>query len=79
MMFVDQIREGLEVVGSDRGHVGTIDGLAGQLLKLKKNDSASGGTHHYLDLGLVSGVEGNTITVLVPAAEAMERWSAESD
>lgn len=79
MMFVGQIREGHEVVGSDRGHVGTVDGLAGQLLKLKKSDPASGGTHHFLDLGLVSAVEGNTITLLVPAAEAMERWSEESD
>jgi hypothetical protein len=79
MMFVDQIREGLEVVGSDRNHVGTVDALAGQLLKLTKGDPASGGTHHYLDLALVSGIEGNTITLLVPAAEARERWSEESD
>lgn len=79
MMFVDQIREGLKVVGSDRGHVGTVDGLAGQLLKLKKSDPASGGTHHYLDLALVSGIEADTITLLVPAAEAKERWSDESD
>jgi hypothetical protein len=79
MMFVDQIREGLEVVGSDGDHVGTVDSLSGQLLKLKKSDPASGGTHHYLDLGLVTGVEGNVISLLVPAAEAKERWSDESD
>ena len=38
MMFVDQIREGLKVVGSDNVHVGTVDALAGQLLKLKRSD-----------------------------------------
>ncbi|TCR65701.1 DUF2171 domain-containing protein [Bosea sp. BK604] len=79
MMFVDQIREGLEVVGSDRGHVGTVDALTGQLLKLRKSDPAAGGTHHYLDLALVSGIDGETITLLVPAAEAKERWSEESE
>jgi hypothetical protein len=79
MMFVEQIREGLEVVGSDGQHVGTVDALTGQLLKLKKSDPTSGGTHHYLDLALVTGVEGNVISLLVPAAEARERWSEESD
>jgi hypothetical protein len=79
MMFVDKIREGLEIVGSDGAHVGTVDALAGQLLKLKSSDPASGGTHHYLDLALVSGIEGDTVTLLVPAAEARERWSEESD
>lgn len=56
MMFVDQIREGLKVVGSDGAHVGTVDSLSGQLLKLKKIDPASGGMHHYLDIGLVVGI-----------------------
>jgi hypothetical protein len=78
MMFVDQIREGLKIVGSDNVHVGTVDALAGQLLKLKRSDPASEGTHHYLDLTLVSGIEGETVTLLVPAAEARERWSEES-
>lgn len=78
MMFVDQIREGLTVIGSDRVHVGTVDSLSGQLLKLKKNDPASGGTHHYLDLALVAGVDSDTIVLIVPAAEAKQRWSEES-
>lgn len=79
MMFVEQIREGMAVVGSDGGHVGTVDALAGQLLKLKKNDPASGGEHHFLDIALVVGIEGDTIKLLVPAAEAQERWSDEGE
>jgi len=79
MVFVDQIREGLEIIGSDGMHVGSVDALVGQLLKLKKSDPAAGGTHHYLDLALVAGIEGDTIKLLVPAAEARERWSQESD
>ena len=75
MMFVEQIKEGQKVVGSNGAHVGTIDGLSGQLLKLKKNDPESGGSHHYLDIGLVVAVEDETIKLIVPAAEAKERWS----
>lgn len=77
-MHVRDIREGLEVVGSDRRHVGTVDGLAGQLLKLKKSDPASGGTHHYLDIGLISALEGEQIILLVSAEEARQRWSEEN-
>lgn len=79
MMFVEQVREGLEIEGSDGVHVGTVDGLSGTLLKLKKSDPASGGTHHYLDIGLVVAIEGDTLKLLVPAAEARQRWSEESD
>ncbi len=79
MMFVEQIKDGQRVVGSDGAHVGTVDGLAGQLLKLKKNDPESGGSHHYLDIGLVVAVEGETIKLIVPAAEAKERWSEASE
>jgi hypothetical protein len=79
MMHVDQIREGLKVVGKDRNHVGTVDALVGQLLKLKKNDPASGGTHHYLDIGLISDIRDDTIHLLVTADDAKQRWSVEND
>ncbi|MDR6830930.1 hypothetical protein J2X48_004743 [Bosea sp. BE271] len=79
MMFVEQIKEGQRVIGSDGGHVGTVDALSGQLIKLKKNDPESGGAHHYIDLGLVIGIEGDTIKLIVPAAEAKERWSEATD
>lgn len=79
MMFTEQIREGLEIVGSDGVHVGTVDSLSGTLLKLKKSDPSSEGTHHYLDIGLVVAVANNTVKLLVPAAEAKLRWSAERE
>ncbi|MCR4522993.1 DUF2171 domain-containing protein [Bosea sp. 47.2.35] len=79
MMFVEQIKEGQRVIGSDGGHVGTVDALSGQLIKLKKNDPESGGAHHYIDLGLVIGIEGDTIKLIVPATEAKERWSEATD
>ena len=56
-------------------HVGTVDAVSGTLLKLKKSDPSSGGTHHYLDIGLIVAIEGNQAKLLVPAAEAKQRWS----
>jgi hypothetical protein len=70
MMFIEQIKENQQVVGADGGHVGTIDGVSGQLLKLKKNDPESGGAHHYLDIGLVVAVEGDTIKLIRPLRQS---------
>jgi len=78
MMDLQDLREGQKVVGSDRGHVGTIDGIDGQLIKLKKNDPASGGAHHFLDVKLITSVSDNEVVLSVPTAEAMQRWSIES-
>ena len=69
MMFIEQVREGLEIVGSDGVHVGTVDALSGTLLKLKKSDPSSGGAHHYLDIGLIVAIRshqpGETIRLTV--------------
>ena len=62
-------------MGSDGVHVGTVDAVSRTLLKLKKSDPSSGGTHHYLDIGLIVAIEGNTAKLLVPAVEAKQRWS----
>ncbi len=79
MMHVQDIHEGLKVIGSDGGHVGTVDALVGQLLKLKKNDPASGGTHHFLDIGYIADIENETVKLLLTADDAKQRWSEESD
>jgi len=78
MMHVQDIHEGLKVIGSDGGHVGTVDALTGQMLKLKKNDPASGGTHHFLDIGLIADIENETVKLLVTADDARQRWSEQS-
>ncbi len=54
MMFVEQIRDGQHVIGSDGGDVGTVDALSGQLIKLKRKDPASGGALHHINRVLSS-------------------------
>lgn len=61
------IREHMEVVGSDGQQVGTVDEVEGDRIKLTKKDSGDG-QHHFLKKRLVSGVEGNqaNLSVKIP-------------
>lgn len=42
------IREHMEVLAADGQHVGTVDHVQGNQLKLTKNDPAAMGQHHYI-------------------------------
>ena len=68
------IEDNMDVVGSDGGHIGTVDHLDGSKIKLKKNDSVSGGQHHFVPMDWIKSVEGK-VMLQIPAAEAMNRWS----
>ena len=57
-----QIREHMEVIGADGVHVGTVDRVHGDHIKLTKKDSGEGshrGHHHTIPLALVVEVEGD--------------------
>lgn len=69
MIDPSQIKEHMEVVGSDGQHVGTVDMLA---IKLTKNDPSAGGQHHILSLDTVASVTGGKLQLNVPAAQARE-------
>ncbi|MEA2934710.1 MAG: hypothetical protein QOD74_1356 [Variibacter sp.] len=63
-MDASKIKEHMEVIGADGAHVGTVDRVEGQRIKLTKADSGMGshkGHHHYVPLGLVAEVEGNRV------------------
>ncbi|MEI5668499.1 DUF2171 domain-containing protein [Bosea sp. CCNWLW174] len=74
MFDIQKIKEGLEVVGSDNAHLGTVDHFSGTQLKLKKNDAGSGGSHHYLSTDLIADV-GEKIVLTVSADEARQQWA----
>jgi hypothetical protein len=64
MVNVAQIKEHAEVIGADGVHVGTVDHVEGNRIKLTKEDSGEGshrGHHHYIPLGLVAEVEGDKV------------------
>lgn len=73
MANVTGIKEHMEVIGADGVHVGTVDKLEGDRIKLTKRDSGDGrhaGHHHYLSVGLVAGVEGDQVRLSATAANA---------
>lgn len=80
------IKEGLTVVGADGVHIGTVDHLDGERIKLTKADSGAGfeggsheGHHHYLPLGLVAEVEGDKVRLSANADVAVTFESEESE
>lgn len=68
----NQIRENMEVVGNDGRHVGTVDRIEGDRIKLTKQDDpdGTGRHHHYLPLQSVQGVSGQQVQLNCPADEA---------
>ena len=67
-MNISDIQKDMGGVGADGQHVGLIDNLG---FKLKKNDPEAQGHHHYLKLDTVATVEGNRVTLSMPASEAI--------
>ena len=64
------IKEHMEIIGSDGGHVGTVDKVEGDRIKLTKSGSGDG-THHYVATALVQDIRGNTVTLTADAASAI--------
>ena len=65
------IKENMTVVGADGVHIGTVDHLDGERIKLTRADSGDG-KHHYLPAGLVAAVEGDTVRLSANAANAVD-------
>lgn len=64
MTGTDAIREDMEVIGADGVHIGTVDRVEGDRIKLTRRDSGQGsheGHHHFISLGLVATVEGDQV------------------
>jgi hypothetical protein len=70
MADASAIKEHMEVIGADGVHVGTVDKVEGDRIKLTKKDSgaqvsegegAHAGHHHFISLGLVADVEGDQV------------------
>jgi hypothetical protein len=71
----NSIREDMEVIGADGIHVGTVDRVEGERIKLTRADSGQGsheGHHHYISLGLVATVEGDQVRLSANADVAVQ-------
>ena len=88
MTDASAIREHMEVIGADGAHVGTVDKVEGDRIKLTRKDSgadieggegAHAGHHHYVSLGLVAGVEGDRVRLSATGANAVLFEEEEDD
>jgi len=71
-MDASQVKEHMDVVGSDNEHVGTVDKVEGQRIKLARKDPSAGGEHHYIDLSKVSSVQDGKVRLACSAHEARQ-------
>ena len=80
MADTSQIKEHMEVIGADGVHVGTVDKVEGDRIKLTKKDSgadveegqgAHAGHHHFISTGLVADVEGDKVRLSANADVAV--------
>jgi hypothetical protein len=66
------VKEHMEVVGSDSQRVGTVNKIEGDHIKLNKKDS-SDGQYHFVEKHLVSGIVGKKVKLSVKATEAGQK------
>jgi hypothetical protein len=74
LMTESRIKEHMEVIGADGVHIGTVDRVEKGRIKLTKADSGEGrhkGHHHFIDAGLVAGVEGQKVRLSANADVAV--------
>ena len=81
MADLSKIKEHMEVIGADGVHVGTVDHVDGERIKLTKADSGAqiegaeggehAGHHHYVSLGLVADIEGDKVRLSASGANAV--------
>jgi hypothetical protein len=69
MINASQIKEQMEVKGADGKHVGTVDGMDGQRIRL-----ASGGMMHTIELDDVDEVKGGVVRLKQTAQDATKPW-----
>lgn len=74
------IAENMEVIGADGVHMGTVDRVEANRIKLKKADSFGKheGHHHYIELGFVADVEGDKVRLSANADVAVTLEEEES-
>ena len=69
MSGLDNVREHMEVIGADGVHLGTVDRVEGNRIKLIRPDSGMGHEqhHHFIPSGLVAEVEGDRVRLTARA------------
>lgn len=74
MARAQDIKEHMEVIGSDGQHVGVVDHLEGQdKIKLTKTDAKAGGKHHLIPVSWVDHVDAH-VHLSKPSQDVVKQW-----
>lgn len=79
MADTSRVREHMEIVGADGVHIGTVDRVEGDRIKLTKKDSGAqiegapghDDHHHFIPAGLIAEVEGDKVRLSANADVAI--------
>jgi hypothetical protein len=76
MIKTNEIKEHMEVIGSDGQHVGTVDHVEGaDKIKLTKSDAKSGGQHHLIPVAWVERID-SKVHLKKSSRDAMAQWQS---
>jgi len=74
MNNLSSVREHMEVVGADGVHVGRVDRVEGDRIKLTKADSGEGSHHdhhHFIPASLIAGIDDGKVRLSANADVAV--------
>lgn len=74
MIQASEIREHMEVVGSDGGHVGKVDKVMGSDIELAKLDFGSGFKHHLIPVTWVDAIQDDKVCLSLTKDAAKAAW-----
>ena len=78
MIELTNIREHMEVVGSDGGHVGKVDHVKGSEIELAKFDFGAGLAHHLIPVSWIDSVQDDKVRLNLTKDEAKAQWLKEA-
>jgi hypothetical protein len=74
MINLSEIKEHMEVVGSDGGHVGKVDHVMGEEIELAKFDIGAGFRHHLIPVTWIEAVQDGKLCLSMTKDEAKASW-----
>lgn len=77
MTNTSEIREHMEVIASCGKHVGEVDHVDGNTIKMTKNDPAAGGKHHFIPTEWVERVD-QQVHLKKNSEEVFKDWKTET-
>jgi hypothetical protein len=75
-MNTSNIHEHMEVLGSCGKHVGEVDCVEGNSIKMTKSDPAAGGKHHFIPTDWVDHVDQH-VHLKKNSKEVFDNWKTE--